>query len=1587
MLALALPLQGAFAKTSTASLPAQQRPTINSSVNNSVSPPLRSIEPAQPIHQITGARPLRPVPHTPTGGGTSAVQSQVPTTHMPATSLNFDGVGNGFTGPQGTFTVNSAPSDSNGAIGSNYFVEIVNTDFAVFNKTTDAPVYGPVPINTLWTGFGGGCETNNDGDPTVVYDHIANRWVISQFSVSTTPYLQCVAVSTTSDPTGSYYQYSFQYNDFPDYPKMGVWPDAYYTTFNMFAGGTNFSGGWVCAYDRASMLTGAAATQQCFNVGTSYGGLLPSDVDGSTLPPAGSPNFVISLGAVDGQLALWKFHVDWTNTANTTLTGPTILNTAAFTLPCGDTGGTCVPQSGTSQQLDTLGDRLMYRLTYRNFGDHESLVVNHTVTAGSSTGVRWYEIRSPGTTPTIYQQGTYAPDASYRWMGSIAMDQAGDMAMGYSVSSSTLHPQIRYTGRLAGDTLGQMTQGESTIINGAGSQTGSSLSRWGDYSSISIDPTDDCTFWYTDQYIPSNGAFNWKTRIASFKFPNCGGMPPPNDFSISASPSSVSVAQGNSGTSAISTAVTSGSAQTVNLTASVSPSGPTASLNPSSVTAGGSSTLTITVGSSVAPGAYTITVTGTEGSATHSTSVTVNVTAPATNDFSISASPTSLSIPQGSSGPSTISTAVVSGSAESITLSASGQPAGVNVSFNPSSVTAGGSSTMTVTVGSNTPTGTYTITVTGTAPSATHSTTVSLTVTADFSISANPTSVTVTQGSSGTSTISTAVTSGSAQTVSLSASGLPSGATASFNPSSVTAGSSSTLTITTSSSTPTGTSTITITGTGTSATHTTTVSLTVNPSGGGGGIVNGGFETGNFTGWATTGTTAISTNSHTGTYAAQVGGTSPTNGDSSIKQTFTASSGSTSISFWYQVHCPDTLTYDWATATLKDNTANTTTTVLAKTCTNSGSWVQVTASGVTAGHSYTLTLISHDDNYPGDPTYTLYDDVVVKTTGPPPPPDFSISASPSTVSAVEGGSATSTISTGVIGSAGTVNLSVSGAPSGATAGLSPTSVTAGNSSTLTINTGTATPGTYTLTVTGTEGSTTHSATVTLNVDDFSINANPTSLSLGQGTSGTSTISTTANGGSAGPVSLSASVSPSSQGVTASLNPTSVTAGNSSTLTVSATSCATTGPYTVTVTGTEGSATHSTTVSVTLTAPPADFTISANPIGVTVTQGSSGTSTISTALIGCSAQNVTLSASGLPSGATAGFNPNPISSNGGSSTLTLTTSSTTPTGTYSVTVTGTGSSGPTHTTSVSLTVNSSGGGNAIVNGGFETGNFTGWTTTGTTAISTNSHTGTYAARVGGTSPTNGDSSIKQTFTAPAGSSTISFWYKVVCPDTLTYDWATATLKDNTTTTTTTVLAKTCTNNNTWVKKSPSVTAGHSYTLTLISHDDNYPGDPTYTLYDDVSAPGAAPEPSNPLVNGGFEAGNLSGWTSSGTTGISATSHSGNFSAMVGSTLPTNGDSSISQTFTVPTASTTLSFWYQVHCSDTISHDWATSTLRDTTTGTVTTVLAKTCTNTGSWVEATANVRAGHSYTLTLINRDDNHSGDATYTLFDDVTTPN
>ena len=449
-------------------------PTIRFPVHMDISPALRSLEGAQDQSGNVQHRDRGPMQFRSSGQGravTSAASPSASSALAPTPGVSFDGIGVGL----GAYSVCCAPPDPNGTVGPNHYVETVNVHYAVFSKSGTL-LFGPIPINTVWSGFGGSCQTHNDGDPTVLYDPIADRWIINQFAVNVTPTLDCVAVSTTGDPTGTYFRYSFSYGStFPDYPKLSVWPDAYYATFNMFnAAGTTFLGAQACAYDRTKMLTGAVATQQCFNTSSVYGGLLAASLDGSRLPPAGAPNNIVALDSpsTSSLLQSWKFHVDWTTPANSTFAGPTSIPVVAYTNSCAARPrGDCIPQGGGGTNLESLADRLMYRLAYRNFGDHEALVVNHTIEVGSGSslhsGVRWYELRPDASRNlTVFQQGTYAPDGNWRWMGSAALDQSGSIALGYSVSSSSLFPQIHFTGRLATDPPGTMTVFSPHRMNG-----------------------------------------------------------------------------------------------------------------------------------------------------------------------------------------------------------------------------------------------------------------------------------------------------------------------------------------------------------------------------------------------------------------------------------------------------------------------------------------------------------------------------------------------------------------------------------------------------------------------------------------------------------------------------------------------------------------------------------------------------------------------------------------------------------------------------------------------------------------------------------------------------------------------------------------------------------------------------------------------------------------------------------------------------------------------------------------------------------------------------------------------------------------
>lgn len=449
---------------------------------------------------------------------------------------DFDGVGQGFKGPQGTFTVPGDPSDANSSVGAMQVVETVNDDLAVFSKTGTTQ-FGPVTQQSVFSGLknGGLCPSNGEGDATVRYDAMAGRWVLSYFAFKTdaagnplAPYFECVAVSQTSDATGAWNRYAFQVTGaFPDYPKIAVWPDAYYVTYNLFAPGASSPQGDVCALNRAAMLAGKAAPDTpCFTVSRPFSGLLPADMDGTSGPPSGEPEVVLALGATNTTLDYWRFSVDWQAPAKSKLSGPVALKVAAYNPICDNSG--CVPQHGTPQQLAGLGDRIMYRLAYRNLGGRQILVTDDSVSTGNGIGVRWYEFQLGSNGLAVDQQSTYQPDSTDRWMGSIDLDEAGNIALGYSASSSQIDPGIRFTARRAGDPPGQMTLGEQTIINGRGSQRGAQPQpyRWGDYTSMATDPTDGCTFWYTNQYLPANGIDNWHTRLAAFRLPGCPPVVP-----------------------------------------------------------------------------------------------------------------------------------------------------------------------------------------------------------------------------------------------------------------------------------------------------------------------------------------------------------------------------------------------------------------------------------------------------------------------------------------------------------------------------------------------------------------------------------------------------------------------------------------------------------------------------------------------------------------------------------------------------------------------------------------------------------------------------------------------------------------------------------------------------------------------------------------------------------------------------------------------------------------------------------------------------------------------------------------------------
>ena len=484
----------------------------------------------------------------------------------PALLASFDGLGEGFAGPQGTATLRN-PSDNSLAVGPDHILQTVNSRMAIFTKkgtrfdTTGKVLYGPVETKNVFKGFGGPCEKINNGDAVVRYDQLANRWLIvmptfrrdisrendkANFTqpgkaerlyepplakadtaatrqarprTDTGTYCMCYAISTGPDPFGPYYRYEFKRALFPDYPRPAVWPDGYYTSTST---GDEIIEKHAYVVDRAKMLKGEEATEQSFII-KDVNFLVNADLDGTQLPPPGAPNIMMAAGGSqlkgilkDDGIYVWKFHVNWQDPTKTKLDGPLKIPVAPYDYLCGGQLTKCVPQPGTDVRLDAQGDKLMARLVYRRIGNRESIVAVHSVgTSSGGGGVRWYEFRvDKGRNVNLYQQGTYAPDADYRWMASPAIDSKGNIGIGYSFGGATHYPGQRFSGRLSGDKKGKLTLNETVLVNGEAAQT--TTLRWEDYTQTAIDPSDDKTIWYVGDYLKKN-AKNYSTRIGAFR--------------------------------------------------------------------------------------------------------------------------------------------------------------------------------------------------------------------------------------------------------------------------------------------------------------------------------------------------------------------------------------------------------------------------------------------------------------------------------------------------------------------------------------------------------------------------------------------------------------------------------------------------------------------------------------------------------------------------------------------------------------------------------------------------------------------------------------------------------------------------------------------------------------------------------------------------------------------------------------------------------------------------------------------------------------------------------------------------------------
>lgn len=492
-------------------------PISGSSDAYSLSVPVRDL-PAASANASTSSRPrINPRAGTTGNASSASVGALQPDPligdpapgRTPARDLLFNGASNP------SACGGCSPPDTIGDVGPNHYIQMVNaTKVSIYDKsgTLLTPRFD---LGSLWPS--GPC-TGNAGDPVVLYDELADRWLLSQFA---TPNHLCFAISKTSNPLGSYHLYTFNVGSFPDYFKVGAWSNGYYVS-------ANESTYTAYAFNRTKMLAGnPTANFVKFTGETNF--LLPADVDGSTAPPGGGLFYTfkdnVDHGGVD-RIELFRLQPNFSTPANSTFQLVKTFPITPFTYTvCGFFNFNCIRQNGTTQRVDAVSEWPMQRFAYRRFAGRQSLVGNFTVGGGNGevgAAIRWFELRNLRTGVggwTLFQEGTQDQGGVHdRFMGSIAMDENGNIALGYSISSSTLFPSIRYATREPGDPPGTL-EPEKVLRPGKGSQTGSN--RWGDYSAMSVDPVTDCQFWYTNEYYNPSSGSNWKTAVGAFTMPGC----------------------------------------------------------------------------------------------------------------------------------------------------------------------------------------------------------------------------------------------------------------------------------------------------------------------------------------------------------------------------------------------------------------------------------------------------------------------------------------------------------------------------------------------------------------------------------------------------------------------------------------------------------------------------------------------------------------------------------------------------------------------------------------------------------------------------------------------------------------------------------------------------------------------------------------------------------------------------------------------------------------------------------------------------------------------------------------------------------